>query len=73
MSEARLNTNLQVLEILRAYLVANPDIRFSQAIYNLNIVTDAPAGCYEDSFHARDWTDDYNLEPWDLLARLRPL
>ena len=32
--------NMEILDILKKYLTTYKDIRFSQALYNLNIISD---------------------------------
>ncbi len=36
----RYNANMEILDILKKYLTTYKDIRFSQALYNLNIIDD---------------------------------
>lgn len=36
----RYKFNMEILDILRQYLTTYKDIRFSQALYNLNIIND---------------------------------
>lgn len=36
----RYSANMEILDILRKYLTTYKDIRFSQALYNLNIIDD---------------------------------
>jgi hypothetical protein len=55
--QERLANNLQVLRILEAYLRTYPDIRFSQALYNLDIV--------------RSERSDFYTEPSETLRRVR--
>lgn len=38
MTIKRINYNIEILETLKDYLLANPNIRFCQALYNLKIV-----------------------------------
>ena len=61
---ARLDDNLAILERLRAYLLANPDQRFGQALRNLGVV---------DEVHSADgppWRDGFNEEPSGTLHRM---
>lgn len=39
MRDNRLQANRQILELLSDYIEQNPDIRFQQALWNLNIIT----------------------------------
>ena len=36
----RLNANLEILDLLKKFLVDNPDQRFHQALYNLDLLKD---------------------------------
>lgn len=36
----RYKDNMEILDILKKYLTTYKDIRFSQALYNLNIIND---------------------------------
>lgn len=36
----RYKYNMEILDILKKYLTTYKDIRFSQALYNLNIISD---------------------------------
>lgn len=38
MTIKRINYNIEILETLKDYLLANPNVRFCQALYNLKIV-----------------------------------
>ena len=69
----RQTSNLLILTILSDYLKKYPDIRFSQALLNLNIVktTNYSAtgdGDMENPIIA--WADEYNLEPEQVLSRM---
>lgn len=48
MTLKRINYNIEILETLKDYLLANPNIRFCQALYNLKIV-DKQDRFYEES------------------------
>lgn len=48
MSVKRINYNIEILETLKDYLLANPNVRFCQALYNLKIV-DKQDRYYEES------------------------
>lgn len=56
MTLKRINYNVEILERLREYLLANPNVRFCQALYNLRIV---------------DKQDRYSEEPSRTLSRVR--
>ncbi len=56
MTIKRINYNVELLETLKDYLLANPNVRFCQALYNLRIV---------------DKQDRYNEESSRTLSRLR--
>lgn len=53
-----------ILSILQTYLDKHPNIRFSQALCNLNLVK-----CVEvnENFY---WADEYHIEPHVLVERL---
>jgi len=38
MTLKRINYNVEILERLKDYLLANPNVRFCQALYNLGII-----------------------------------
>lgn len=48
MTFKRINYNIEVLELIKDYLLANPDVRFCQALYALGIV-DKQDRFYEES------------------------
>jgi hypothetical protein len=56
MTIKRINYNVELLETLKDYLLANPNVRFCQALYNLRIV---------------DKKDRYNEESSRTLSRVR--
>ncbi len=56
MTLKRINYNVEILERLREYLLANPNVRFCQALYNLRIV---------------DKQDRYSEESSRTLVRVR--
>lgn len=65
--EMRLQANLQILSLLADYFKLNPEYRFGQALYNLNIATHL--ACYDSNvgeFHK----DIFYGESDDLLDRL---
>ena len=76
----RLKANLLILEILKNYFIKNPDYRFGQGLYNLNIATHVvnhtnESGTYykdiffEESVSLRDRLDptlwEYSESPKD--------
>lgn len=60
----RKEANWELLNMLSVYLMANPEIRFGQALTNLRIVEG------KDSF---DWKNHFYEEPADMLARVKML
>lgn len=56
MTIKRINYNVELLETLKDYLLANPNVRFCQALYNLRIV---------------DKQDRYSEESSRTLSRVR--
>lgn len=66
----RHQANMTLLEILKGYLTDNPDIRFGQALVNLNAL--------EDDFMAtktqvwgRVYKDPFYEEPQETLKRVK--
>lgn len=62
----RLDCNQQILEFLLQYISENPDVRFSQALFNLGIVVQADS----DDF-PRFWKDTFGEEPSVTLKRVK--
>ena len=60
----RQQANFLILSILTDYITRNPDIRFQQALWNLDLVRRDSEG---------EFIDDYNAESIDTLAALRML
>ena len=56
LTDKRIECNREILRKLSEYLTANPDMRFSQALMNLNIV---------------NGYNDYYLEPDEVLKRMK--
>lgn len=65
LTEQRKKDNAAILAVLTQYLEANPDMRFSQALCNLDIVRVWP-----ENGHAV-WVDEYYLEPGEILKRMK--
>jgi hypothetical protein len=65
MDKRRLESNRVILDILKNYIEEYPDMRFSQALFNLNIIRTEVVDDDEISI-----VDDYYLEPWDLLSKM---
>jgi len=70
----RLDSNLLLVEIMKAYLQQNPDIRFGQALWNLGIIRrenkpDPPPGISWPL--VQGIVDPFYEEPWDTLKRLK--
>jgi len=61
MNVTRQQANLALLQHLTDMINNNPDIRFSQALVNLELV---------QYLGDHTWVDDYYLEPRDLLKRV---
>jgi hypothetical protein len=61
----RLEANLALLEHLRAYLLACPDLRFGQALVNLDVLK---LKRYGDDLVAED---PYYEEPQSMLYRVK--
>ena len=60
----RLEANREILRRLQAYLEADPDMRFSQALRNLQIVdeVDGPDAVY--------WDNEFYVESSAILKRM---
>lgn len=65
----RLECNRELLAILSDYLEENPDMRFSQALINLNIVQEQPDGHL--GYERFSWKDEFYLESVELLWRVK--
>jgi hypothetical protein len=59
----RQETNMKILNMLRDYLNTYPDIRFSQALFNLGIVRMDEKSC--------NIIDPFYEEPVDVLERVK--
>jgi hypothetical protein len=66
MDKRRLESNRVILDILKNYIEEYPDMRFSQALFNLNIIRAEIVNGNENI----SIVDDYYLEPWDLLSKM---
>lgn len=64
LTEKRKQDNAAILAVLTQYLADNPDMRFSQALSNLDIVQQ-----YNSDGTA--WKDEYYLEPGEILKRMK--
>jgi hypothetical protein len=53
----RLEANREIIRLLTEYMEKYPDMRFSQLLYNLDIVY--------------PWRDEYNVESECILTRMR--
>ncbi len=68
----RQTSNLLILTILSDYLKKYPDIRFSQALLNLNIVKQLDVQPrHPNDWPDQRWADEFYLEPEDLLKRIK--
>jgi hypothetical protein len=70
LTEQRKKDNAAILTVLTQYLEANPDMRFSQALCNLNIVN------YINGYNSYNridtfWKDEYYLEPGEIIKRMK--
>jgi len=66
--EQRIKANMELLELLKAMLLAYPDLRFSQALANFGFtqLVKSRAG---DEYNY--WEDEYNFEPVELVNRVK--
>jgi len=49
------NNSLKVMEMVSDYLLDNPDIRFCQALHNMDIIYKDPTFAYiKDNYHDSD-------------------
>ena len=60
--------NFKILTILQTYLTQNPDIRFGQALHNLNIATHR---VINDGYKPKDYIDIFYEEPEQTLLKMR--
>lgn len=65
----RQQANLEILKKLSRYLHVYPDVRFSQALHNLRLVSEHT---YDDSNGdpVYTWKDEFYVEPNMLLQRM---
>lgn len=68
LNEKRKTANAAILTKLHDYLLANPGLRFSQALFNLDIVIQHYCMSKDNSLV---WRDDFYLESNELLKRLK--
>jgi len=61
----RQKANLEILNKLGQYLTKYPDIRFSQALVNLDLVVSTRGEAYDNV-----WKDEYHIEPQKILERM---
>lgn len=68
----RRKTNLEIIQILTNYLIEYPDIRFTQALYNLGIATHSIEHIKEcDTCDATpNYRDIFYEEPEKTLAKI---
>lgn len=62
----RQKANFEIIQILSQYLMDNPDIRFGQALINLDFLVQVP-----DSFPPK-YFSPFHEEPVQLLHRITP-
>lgn len=76
MNKNRQQDNFQILDILFEYLKRNPDIRFGQALYNLNLATHRREATQELQNSGTWKHGDYDIffeEPENTLLKLRQI
>lgn len=61
----RIDANREIVKILAEYIEKYPDIRFSQALYNLSLVN-----TYESGNGPNFWYDEYHTESETILKRI---
>ena len=59
----RQEANMEILRRLGKKIIECPDLRFSQILFNLNLVEPSP-----DDGHY--WADDFYIEPQEMLKRM---
>lgn len=68
----RLADNIELVKILTDLVNTNPDLRFSQILANFDFVKQIPQYHHEvDEIIGHVWLDEYNLEPSELLERVK--
>lgn len=67
----RYKANMELVETLRAMLMAYPDMRFGQVLCNFGFVSleEIKDGMPNGPILA--WTDEYHLEPMVLIERVK--
>jgi len=68
LTEQRALDNLLILTKLATYIANNPDLRFGQALFNLNIVIGFNADQHDPHYV---WKDEFYLEPGEILKRMK--
>lgn len=66
-NQRRLSVNLEILEILKNYFIANPTYRFGQGLYNLDIATHR---MIYDKDNGPQYVDIFFKESIDLIHQL---
>ena len=64
----RKTANEEILSILKEYLENHPEIRFVQALWNLNIIRISKEKMFNDNYII---VDDFYEEPTDTLKRIK--
>lgn len=76
MNKNRQQDNFQILDILFEYLKKNPDIRFGQALHNLNVATHRREDKLtppEEKWPLANYEDIFYEEPDVTLIKMRTL
>lgn len=63
----RQRANREILELLKAEVERNPDIRFGQMLRNIGVVLDETIA----GEHRPRWINEFNTESVDVLARIK--
>lgn len=73
LTKERFECNMVLIDILKEYLKEHKDIRFSQALSNLDFVKKVQHTneCGDEGFEYQYWKDEFYLESKDLLKRIK--
>jgi hypothetical protein len=64
--KSRLESNRQLLEQLGQLVEKNPNMRFSQILFNFGFVT----GVLNSEKQCDAWLNEFSTEPWEVESRL---
>ena len=68
-TKRRMDTNIEICEILKAYAEKYPSMRFGQILWNLNILEHIDMDDSDDINF--ELADPHSDEPWEILERIK--